>query len=228
MSKGCLFRLKVFVEVKNPDYGRLNAESFPLYATALGKRHAELDGIIGRWGMPEFWSRRPGIDSLFLIILQQQISVVAARSIYRRVSNALGGVSARRIYHAGPVRLRTLGLTRQKARYCFELAHAVVERRFSVGGLQRLSDADAISALCAQSGIGPWTAAIYLMSALKRLDVWSPGDLALRRGIADILPGRDVVDLADSGDRWAPYRAVAARLVWHHYRCSREQKAELS
>ena len=95
-----------------------------------------------------------------------------------------------------------------------------------MGGLQRQSDTDAISALCAQSGIGPWTAAIYLMSALKRLDVWSPGDLALRRGIADILPDQDVVGLADSGDRWAPYRAVAARLVWHHYRCSREQKAQ--
>ena len=217
--------MKASVEVKNPDYGRLNAESFPLYATALGKRHAELDGIIQRWGIPEFWGRRPGIASLFLIIIQQQISVVAARSIYQRVSNALGGVSARRIYDAGPERLRTLGLTRQKARYCFELAHAVVERRFSVGGLQRLSDTDAISALCAQSGIGPWTAAIYLMSALKRLDVWSPGDLALRRGIADILPDQDVVGVADSGDRWAPYRAVAARLVWHHNRCSREQKA---
>ena len=217
--------MKVSVEVKKPDYGRLNAESFPLYATALGKRHAELDGIIQRWGIPEFWGRRPGIASLFLIIIQQQISVVAARSIYQRMSNALGGGSARRIYHAGPERLRTLGLTRQKARYCFELAHAVVERRFSVGGLQRQSDTDAISALCAQSGIGPWTAAIYLMSALKRLDVWSPGDLALRRGIADILPGQDVVGLANSGHRWAPYRAVAARLVWHHYRCSREQKA---
>ncbi len=217
-------RLKSLVQVKNPDYGGLNAESFPLYATALAKRHVELEGILRHWGMPEFWGRRAGIDSLFLIILQQQISIVAAKSIYQRVSGALGGLSARRVYLAGPEQLRSLGLTRQKSRYFYELASAVVGHRFSVGGLKSLSDADAISALCVQSGIGPWTAAIYLMSALKRIDVWPPGDLALRRGIADILPGRDTVDLADSGDRWEPHRAVAARLVWHHYRCSQEQK----
>ena len=211
--------------MKNPDYGGLNARSFPLYATALAKRHVELDGIIRRWGVPEFWSRRPGIESLFLIILEQQISIVAARSIYRRVRDSLGGLSARRVHDAGPERLRSLGLTRQKSRYCYELSRAVVERRLSVDGLKNLSDADATTMLCAQPGIGPWSAAIYLMSALKRIDVWPPGDLALRRGIAEILPGRDTAELADSGDRWEPQRAVAARLVWHHYRCSLKQKA---
>ena len=211
--------------MNNPDYGGLSARSFPLYATALAKRHVELHDIIRRWGVPEFWSRRPGIESLFLIILEQQISVVAARSIYRRVRDSLGGLSARRVYNAGPDRLRTLGLTRQKSRYCYELARAVVERRLSVDGLKNLSDTDAMAVLCAQPGIGPWSASIYLMSALKRIDVWPPGDLALRRGVAEILPGRDTSELADSGDRWEPQRAVAARLVWHHYRCRLNQKA---
>jgi len=81
------------------------------------------------------------------------------------------------------------------------------------------SDNAAIEALCVQPGIGPWSAAIYLMSALKRIDVWAPGDLALRRGIETLFPGEDVSELAQTGDRWQPWRAVAARLVWHHYRC---------
>ncbi len=201
-------------------YGALDARSFPRYATALAARFPELDQILGCWGLPGFWSRRAGIESLFRIILEQQISVLAARTLARRVSNSLGGLTARRVHDVGPEGLRSLGLSRQKARYCYELARAVVDRRLSVAGLARMSDRDAIATLCVQPGIGPWSAAIYLMSALKRIDVWAPGDLALQRGIEDLFPENDVSMLVQTGDRWRPWRAVAARLVWHHYRCN--------
>ena len=201
-------------------HGALDARSFPRYANALAAQFPELDGIVRRWGLPGFWCRGSGIESLFRIILEQQISFTAARTLARRMSASLGGMTARRVHRAGTGGLRSLGLSRQKARYCHELAKAVVERRLSIAGLARMSDGDAIEALCAQLGIGPWSAAIYLMSALKRIDVWPPGDLALQRGIADLFPGKDVSSLAQTGDRWRPWRAVAARLVWHHYRCA--------
>ena len=170
--------------------------------------------------MPGFWCRRAGVESLFRIILEQQISVAAARTLFRRVSGSLGGMSARRVYEAGADGLRALGLSRQKARYCHELSRSVVERRLSIAGLARMGDEAAIAALCAQPGIGPWSASIYLMSALKRMDVWAPGDLALQRGIEDLFPGADTSALVQTGERWRPWRAVAARLVWHHYRCN--------
>ena len=201
-------------------YGALDARSFPRYAAALASQFPELDGILARWGLPAFWHRGAGIESLFRIILEQQISFLAARSLARRVSGALGGLTARRVYGAGQDGLRSLGLSRQKARYCHELARAVVERRLSIAGLARMSDEDAIEVLCKQPGIGPWSAAIYLMSALKRIDVWAPGDLALQRSIEDLFPGTDTSALAQTGERWRPWRAVAARLVWHHYRCN--------
>ncbi len=201
-------------------FGALDARSFPRYATALTAQFPELDAVVRRWGLPAFWRRSAGIESLFRIILEQQISFLAARSLARRVSGSLGGLTARRVYGAGQDGLRSLGLSRQKARYCHELARAVVERRLSIAGLARMSDEDAIKVLCMQPGIGPWSAAIYLMSALKRIDVWAPGDLALHRGVEDLFPGDDVSALAQTGDRWHPWRAVAARLVWHHYRCS--------
>ena len=200
---------------------KLTAETFPSYAHALARRYPELDTIVRRWGLPEFWCRKPGIDSLVLIILEQQISIVAARSIYRRLKLELGSLSARRIHAAGADKLRTLGLTRQKSRYCYELARAIVERRLSLARLTAMTDRDAMAALIALPGIGPWSAAIYVMSALGRIDVWPPGDLALRHGVADILPGIEAEVLAESGDRWQPRRAVAARLVWHHYRSKR-------
>jgi DNA-3-methyladenine glycosylase II len=202
----------------------LTAVTFPSHAYALAERYPELDTIVGRWGLPEFWCRKPGIDSLVLIILEQQISIAAARSIYRRLTAELGSLSARRLHAAGAAKLRTLGLTRQKSRYCYELANAVVERRLSLGRLATMNDQNATEALIALPGIGPWSAAIYLMSALGRIDVWPAGDLALRHGVAEILPGVDTESLADSGDRWQPKRAVAARLVWHHYRNRRDKK----
>ena len=207
-------------QVDSQPYGALSARSFPRYATELAAQFPELDEILNRWGMPGFWCRGAGIESLFRIILEQQISVAAARTLFRRVGESLGGMSARRVHGAGPDGLRALGLSRQKARYCHELSRAVVERRLSVAGLARMGDEEAIEALCAQPGIGPWSAAIYLMSALKRINVWAPGDLALQRGIEDLFPGTDTSALATTGERWQPWRAVAARLVWHHYRCN--------
>ncbi len=206
--------------MKAQPYGALDARTFPRYAEILASRFPELDGILGRWGMPGFWCRGAGIESLFRIILEQQISVAAANTLARRVRDSLGGLTARRVHGAGMDGLRSLGLSRQKARYCHELAGAVGERRLSIAGLARMPDKEAIETLCAQPGIGPWSAAIYLMSALKRIDVWAPGDLALQRGIEDLLPGTDTAELARTGARWRPWRAVAARLVWHHYRCA--------
>ena len=166
-----------------PENLELTAATFPSRARALAKRHPELNAIVGRWGLPEFWCRKPGIDSLVLIILEQQISIAAAGSIYRRLRAELGSLSARRIHAAGADKLRTLGLTRQKSRYCCELASAIVERRLSLGTLAAMNDQKAMAALIALPGIGPWSAAIYLMSALGRIDVWPPGDLALRHGV---------------------------------------------
>ena len=206
--------------MKALQYGDLDARSFPLYAAGVAAQFPELDEVLRRWGLPDFWCRAAGIESLFRIILEQQISVAAARTLFRRVSDSLGGMSARRVYRTGPDGLRALGLSRQKALYCHELSRAVVARRLSIAGLDRLGDEDAIDVLCSQPGIGPWSAAIYLMSALKRIDVWAPGDLALQRGIEDLFPGNDTAVLVQTGVRWQPWRAVAARLVWHHYRCN--------
>lgn len=199
----------------------LTAETFPTHASELAGRFPELAQVLERWGLPEFWSRKPGIDALVLIILEQQISIAAAASIHCRLKKELGGISARRLFDAGVERLRGLGLTRQKSRYCHELARAVIERRLSFKALGEMNDREAVDALVELPGIGPWSASIYVMSALRRIDVWPPGDLALRQGVAALLPTVETGLLADSGDRWQPRRAVAARLVWHHYRRER-------
>lgn len=87
------------------------------------------------------------------------------------------------------------------------------------------TDAEAHRRLRAIPGIGRWTADVYLLSALRRPDVWPTGDRALQVGVGEIL-SRDVpapTQLEEIGERWRPYRSVAARLVWHAYLAERKR-----
>ena len=197
--------------------GTLNAESFTREARFLAKLHPELNQVVQNHGLPEFWSRPERFETLVKIILEQQVSLKSAASLYRRIHAELGGMSSRRLKAAGAERLHELGMTRQKARYCYELAVAVTSRKLSLKKLRELHDDEIIEQLTALPGIGPWTANAYLMLAMRRVDAWPPGDLALLRAIEEIFPGGDVNELARTGARWRPRRALAARLIWHYY-----------
>lgn len=197
---------------------RIDIGDFPAEVGALVRRAPEFRPVIARHGIPDFWRRPQGIETLVRIILEQQVSLAAAGTLYRRIRGELGGLSARRLVAAGPERLHRLGMTRQKARYCYELGRAVRSRRLSFAALARASDQEALDALTALPGIGPWTAGAYVMAAMRRRDVWPPGDLALERAIERLLPAADTAALARHGERWRPRRAIAARLLWHYYR----------
>lgn len=197
---------------------RIETADFPREVRALARRAPEFRPVLSRHGIPPFWRRPEGIETLVRIILEQQVSLAAAGTLYRRIRGELGGVSARRLVAAGPERLHALGMTRQKARYCHALGEAVRSRRLSFPALHRAGDQEAIAMLTELPGIGPWTAGAYLMAAMRRPDVWPPGDLALQRAIARLLPEADAAELAGHGERWRPRRAVAARLLWHYYR----------
>ncbi|MFP3916067.1 MAG: DNA-3-methyladenine glycosylase family protein, partial [Actinomycetota bacterium] len=116
--------------------------------------------------------------------------------------------------------LGAAGLTRQKQRYLRELAGAVRSGRLDLEGLAARSDEDAGRILREIPGIGRWTSDVYLLSALRRPDIWPVGDRALQVGTGEVL-GLDGPPshqhLGDIGQRWIPYRSVAARLVWHSY-----------
>lgn len=196
----------------------LDSPAFRDAVEALAASHREMAAIVERWGVPDYWRRAPGTDTLARIILEQQVSLAAAATLHRRLCRTLGGaLSARRLAATGAERLHALGVTRQKARYCVALASAVTERRLSLAGLARRPDAEALAELVALPGIGPWTASIYLIAALRRPDVWPPGDLALERALeAHFGPAR-AGRLAADGARWRPLRSVAAQLLWHDY-----------
>jgi DNA-3-methyladenine glycosylase II len=172
------------------------------------------------------WARPRGFATLVRIILEQQVSLASAAAMFAKIEGALGGVTPATVLAAGRPGLQALGVTRQKAAYITTLAGCVADGSLPLAALARLPDAEAAEMLVRVPGIGPWTASIYLLMALRRPDVWPPGDLALHKAMAR-LPGIDAVPASEQAAQWAlrwrPWRAVAARILWHAYLSERSR-----
>src|SRR5256712_6381861 len=186
----------------------------------LSARDRDLARVIQRYGPPPLWARRPGFATLVRIILEQQVSLASAEAAYGRLQSVAGRVTPRHVAATTEGRLREAGLTRQKAAYCHTLARALLVGTLDLAAVGQLSDGAVRAILLQLPGVGPWTADIYLLMALRRTDVWPVGDLALARAAQHIkrlrrLPNSE--QLTRMARAWAPWRAVAARILWHSY-----------
>ena len=156
------------------------------------------------------------------------MSLASAATLYARVAATLGGMTPERVDAVGAAGLQALGLTRQKARYVATLADRVATGALPLASLARRPDDEAEALLLEVPGIGPWTARIYLLMALRRPDVWPPGDLALHKAMARLHARPDVPASAEAtalAEAWRPWRAVAARILWHGYLADRRMGA---
>lgn len=170
-----------------------------------------------------FWR----VATLVRIVLEQQVSLASARAVFVRLTALCGGrVTARRLAEHDEASLRAQGCSRQKARYLRQLADDVVHRRLVVGSLARASNQEVIERITARLGLGRWSADVYLMMALRRPDIAPIGDLALRKGIAELdsLDDYSVEELAERARGWAPHRSSATRIVWQAYLHRRNRK----
>lgn len=196
----------------------LTSQSLVAATQALAARDEGLRRIYQAHGVPPMWARRPGFPTLLQIIIEQQVSLVSARSMVKRLTTSIEPFSPERFIELDEPHLRSLGLTRQKSHYCVQLAQAFVEGRLNKLG--RMSDDDAHAALVSIKGIGTWSANVYLLMALKRPDIWPTGDVALASAAGKLLqlPTRpSFIELGKIAESWRPYRSVAARMLWHYY-----------
>ncbi len=186
----------------------------------LTAQDADLAAVVHRWGPPPLWAREPGFPTLVHIILEQQVSLASARAAFDRLLALTTPLTPTRFLELDDATLRAVGFSRQKTGYSRHLAQAIVTGAFDIDGLAALPDDAARTALVARKGIGPWTADIYLLMCLGRPDVWPVGDLALQvamQSIKGLAQRPTVVAMETMGEAWRPWRAVAARLLWHHY-----------
>lgn len=178
-------------------------------------------GIVTRHGIPPLRRSEPGLRGLLRIVTDQLISLKAGEAIWRRIEAELHPFDADIIGGMEHTRLMALGLSGAKARTFQALAKAVCEGHLQFDELAGVSDDDVVQRLQKNKGIGPWTADIYLLSAMGRADAWPAGDLALQAAAQDLfgLPGRPgPQDMKRLAEAWRPIRSVAARLLWSHYR----------
>lgn len=180
----------------------------------------DLAAVYDRLGVPPLWAREPGFPTLVHIILEQQVSLASARAAFDKLCAEVNPLTPAGVLALDDETLKRVGFSRQKATYVRYLANAIMTGTLDVDALATLPDEAVRKQLIALKGIGPWSAEIYLLMALCRADAWPAGDLALQVAAQAIkgLPARpDPMMLHDIAESWRPWRAVAARLLWHHY-----------
>ncbi len=208
-------------KVDPPTPPRLTRGSLTSAVAYLTRRDRGLAQIVRKHGVPPLWARPQGFATLVRIILEQQVSLASARAVYGRVAKQLsGGWTTTAVVDEGAAGLMARGITRQKAGYIVALAARIDRGELVLRSLARAPDEQARERLIACPGIGPWTAGIYLLMALRRPDVWPPGDVALQNALGRLLAaGRPLTsdEAVEWASRWAPYRSVAARILWSGY-----------
>lgn len=198
----------------------LNRRSLTHAVGLLADRDADLADIVREFGPPPMWTREEGFNTLISIILEQQVSLSSAKAAYDRLIAVADPLTPDRFLQLNDVELKKIGFSRQKMGYSRGLAHSILQGEVDLTTLRTMDDESVRSELMKIKGIGIWTADIYLLMVLRRPDVWPRGDMALAAAMQRIkgLANRPSLEEMDAiSVHWMPWRAVAARLLWHYY-----------
>jgi DNA-3-methyladenine glycosylase II len=192
-----------------------------LAVRSLTRRDKRFRPIVKHHGLPGLRPTTACLETLLQMVTEQFLSLAAAAAIFARIKNRLPLCSADQVLACPQDELVALGLSRAKARSFHGLALASLDGRLDFGTLRHLPDDEAHAALVALPGIGPWTADIFLLSALQRADVWPWGDVALQaaaQNLFDLQERPDRKTMQALGEAFRPHRTTAALLLWSHYR----------
>lgn len=198
----------------------LDEKNLPVICQKIAALDADLAAIFKQLGVPPLWKREAGFATLVHIILEQQVSLAAALAAFNKLREKLGAVTPAKVLRLSDEELKACYFSRQKIVYVRELAQAVKTGNLDLKNLPNLPDAEVKIELKKIKGIGDWTADIYLLMALLRPDVMPKGDLALHiawQKLKNLEQRPNADEFQQIAERWQPYRAVAARLLWHFY-----------
>ena len=165
--------------------------------------------------------RPEGFESLVSILVHQQVSLASAAAIWARVDAGIKPLAPETVLRLTDDDLKGLGLSRPKVRYLRALADAVASGRLDLDALAAADEPSVRQRLTSVTGIGDWTADIYLLQCLGHPDIWPAKDIGLQASAHALfeLENRPTADeLIDLAEPWRPWRAVAARLLWSYYR----------
>ncbi len=205
---------------KSSSQQTLTDKTYQQCISDITKRESDLAEAVSRWGNPPFWVHTPGFPGIVIAILSQQVSLESAQATFSKLENAIDSINPEKFLSLDDNTLRKIGFSRQKASYVRGLASEIMVGDFDLEDLQAMDNNQARKRLMEVRGIGAWTADTYLLFSLRRSDAWPSGDLALAKAIQELrrlvkIPSYEEVDRI--ADHWRPWRAVAARILWHYY-----------
>jgi DNA-3-methyladenine glycosylase II len=198
----------------------LTPASFNYALTVLANLDSDLARVLETLGPPPMWYREAGFPTLVKIILEQQVSLAAAKAVFNRLSEMVKPLTPESFLTFDDSQLRLVGFSRQKSLYCRGLAEAIVRGDLDLSQLTTMDDNAVRSQLKRIKGIGDWTVDIYLLMALQHRDAFPRGDLGLviaAQQVKGLATRPTPVQLAAIAENWRPWRAVAARILWHYY-----------
>ena len=178
-------------------------------------------------GDPPLRRREPGFEGLARIVVAQQLSVASANAIWNRFAAMVEPMHAAVVLAKTDDELRTAGLSRPKIRTLRAISAAVAHEGLRFDMFEEASEEAVHQALTRVSGVGPWTADIFLMFCLGRSDAFAAGDLALQEAVRiafDLESRPSAAELLEIADRWRPWRGVAARLLWGYYKAVKDRE----
>lgn len=194
---------------------------------ALAKKDKALARALEAIGAPHIRRRPGGFSGLFRIIVEQQVSVASAQVIWARCCKGVKPMTARGALCLGEDGLRACGLSGPKVRYVMSLAEAIESGDLDTPAIASFDNETAARGLQSIKGIGPWTAAIYLLFCEGRVDIWPRGDVALLGAYKSARlrgPALAMKQFDEKAEKWAPWRGVAAHILWTYYAQIRGRK----
>jgi DNA-3-methyladenine glycosylase II len=165
------------------------------------------------------WRYTPGgYPSLIRIVVGQQVSTSAARSMWAKFEAGVPDIQPHHVLKLDDDTMRGFGLSRSKMTYIRGLSEAIRDGALDPDTFDTMSDEAVFEAITALKGFGRWSADMYLMFSLARPDIWPAGDLGIQEGLKRYLNARTRPDEARAkreGKRFAPHRTAASVLLWH-------------
>jgi len=198
-----------------------NNEDVKLGLDQLLKLDPSLQAISETAGDLPLRLQEPGFAGLSRIIIGQQVSTASAAAIHARFVKNISPVTPSAFLDAGETVWIEIGLSRAKQSTLEGLSHALITGALDLSEITQLTSEEAITALTAMKGIGPWTAEVYLLFSAGHPDIFPAGDLALQEALKmafklDVRP--DDGETRAMAASWSPYRGIAARLFWAYYK----------
>ncbi|PPC85006.1 MAG: hypothetical protein CTY31_05980 [Hyphomicrobium sp.] len=189
-------------------------------AAAVARQCDVMAALYDSNGAPPLRTFDANFSGISQIIVGQQLSTASANAIWSRVKTGVAPFDAPTVLSQSDTVLAGYGLSSAKITTLKALADAVAANTIDIEALSDLPEDDIIAQLTSLHGIGPWTADIYLLFALRRADAFAPGDLALQLAAQRLFALKERPTphaLTALAEQWRPWRGIAARLLWADY-----------